>query len=88
MKPMLVDTWADPVEVRRAYGYELDSEKNSYDADCLVLAVAHEGYRNRSLKEWDSFFKTGPNAEKVIIDIKGILNNAEVTEAGYRYWRL
>ncbi len=88
MKPMLVDTWADPKEVKRAYGYDLDSEKNAYDADCIVLAVAHEGYKNRSLKEWDSFFRAGGNDEKVIIDIKGILNNAEVTEAGYAYWRL
>ncbi|MCR5831133.1 MAG: nucleotide sugar dehydrogenase [Lachnospiraceae bacterium] len=88
MKPMLVDTWADPNEVKRSYGYSLDNEKNAYDADCIVLAVAHEGYKNRSLKEWDSFFKSGNNDEKVIIDIKGILNNAEVTEAGYRYWRL
>ena len=88
MKPMLVDSWADPAEVRKGYGYELDSEKNSYDADCLVLAVAHEEYRNRTLSQWDSFFKAGPNSEKVIIDIKGILDNAEVTEAGYGYWRL
>lgn len=88
MKPMLVDTWADPKEVKKAYGYELDSEKNSYDADCIVLAVAHEGYKNRSLKEWDSFFKNVPNSEKVIIDIKGILDNEEVTKAGYGYWRL
>ena len=88
MKPLLVDTWADPAEVKRGYGYDLDSEKNSYDADCIVLAVAHEGYKNRSLKEWDSFFKPGDNNEKVIIDIKGILDNSEVTEAGYRYWRL
>ena len=88
MKPMLVDSWADPAEVRKGYGYELDSEKNSYDADCLVLAVAHEEYKNRTLSQWDSFFKAGPNSEKVIIDIKGILDNAEVTEAGYGYWRL
>ena len=88
MKPLLVDTWADPAEVKRGYGYDLDSEKNSCDADCIVLAVAHEGYKNRSLKEWDSFFKPGDNSEKVIIDIKGILDNSEVTEAGYRYWRL
>ena len=88
MKPLLVDTWADPAEVKRGYGYDLDSEKNSYDADCIVPAVAHEGYKNRSLKEWDSFFKPGDNSEKVIIDIKGILDNSEVTEAGYRYWRL
>ncbi len=88
MKPMLVDTWADPAEVKRSYGYELDNEKNAYDADCIVLAVAHEGYKNRTLAEWDSFFKSGHNSEKVIIDIKGILDNLEVSESGYRYWRL
>ncbi len=88
MKPLLVDSWADPKEVKRGYGYDLDSEENSHGADCIVLAVAHEEYKNRSLSQWDSFFKSGVNSEKVIIDIKGILDNAEVTKAGYTYWRL
>ena len=88
MKPMLVDSWADPAEVSRGYGYDLENEKNAYDADCLVLAVAHEGYKARTLKEWDAFFKTGANDSKVIIDIKGMLDNETVRKAGYRYWRL
>ncbi len=88
MKPMLVDTWADPAEVKHSYGYELDDEKNAKDADCIVLAVAHEEYKSRKLSDWDSFFKALPAKEKVIIDIKGILDNAEVTKAGYGYWRL
>ncbi len=88
MKPLLVDSWADPKEVKRGYGYDLDSEENSHGADCIVLAVAHEEYKNRPLSQWDSFFKSGVNSEKVIIDIKGILDNAEVTKAGYTYWRL
>lgn len=88
MKPVLVDAWADPAEVMRGYGYDLESEDNAYDADCIVLAVAHEEYRRRSLPEWDAFFGKSNNSEKVIIDIKGILDNSEVTKAGYRYWRL
>lgn len=88
MKPVLVDAWADPAEVMQGYGYDLESEDNAYDADCIVLAVAHEEYRRRSLPEWDAFFGKSNNSEKVIIDIKGILDNSEVTKAGYRYWRL
>ncbi|MBR1909062.1 MAG: nucleotide sugar dehydrogenase [Lachnospiraceae bacterium] len=88
MKPVLVDAWADPAEVMQGYGYDLESEDNAYDADCIVLAVAHEEYRRRSLTEWDAFFGKSNNSEKVIIDIKGILDNSEVTKAGYRYWRL
>ena len=88
MKPGLVDAWADPAEVMQGYGYDLESEDNAYDADCIVLAVAHEEYRRRSLTEWDAFFGKSNNSEKVIIDIKGILDNSEVTKAGYRYWRL
>lgn len=89
IKPLLVDSWADPKEVERGYGYSLNSEKDAYDADCLVLAVSHEEYKNRTIKGWDAFFKNGlPNEEKVIIDIKGILDNATVTGEGYTYWRL
>lgn len=88
MKPVLVDAWADPAEVMQGYGYDLESEDNAYDADCIVLAVAHEEYRRRSLPEWDAFFGKSNNSEKVIIDIKGILDNSEVIKAGYRYWRL
>ncbi|MCR5687525.1 MAG: nucleotide sugar dehydrogenase [Lachnospiraceae bacterium] len=88
MKPVLADAWADPEEVKRSYGYELSSEEDAHDADCIVLAVAHEEYRQRTLEQWDSFFKESPAGEKVIIDIKGILDNETVTKAGYRYWRL
>ena len=88
MKPILVDEWADPAEVKRGYGYELTEEKDLPAADCIVLAVAHETYKKRTLDEWDSYFGKGENREKVIIDIKGILDNAQVTKAGYGYWRL
>ena len=88
IKPVLVDAWADPGEVMKSYGYELSAERNAYDADCIVLAVAHNEYKEKTLKNWDAYFKNIPVSEKVIIDVKGMLDNAEVTKAGYAYWRL
>ncbi|MBO4903734.1 MAG: nucleotide sugar dehydrogenase [Lachnospiraceae bacterium] len=88
MKPLLVDPWADPAEVKRSYGYDLSDESDAAPADCIVLAVAHDEYRKRTLSQWDAFFGKVPDSEKVIVDIKGILDNSEVTKAGYRYWRL
>lgn len=88
IRPVLVDSWADRDEVFKTYNYSLSDEKEAYDADCIVLAVAHNEYKERSLKDWDAFFKKCPTEEKVIIDIKSILNNAEVRAAGYTYWRL
>ena len=88
IKPVLVDPWADKAEVLRTYNYKLSDESEAYDADCIVLSVAHNEYKERCLKEWDKFFKNCPMNEKVIVDIKSILNNAEVRSAGYTYWRL
>ncbi len=88
IRPVLVDPEADPKEVERTYHYPLATEKDAYDADCIVLAVAHDTYKQRTLAQWDAFFKNSPTAEKVIIDIKGILSTAEVRKAGYGYWRL
>ena len=36
----------------------------------------------------DSLFAPMPNDEKVIIDVKSILNKGQLPAAGYRYWRL
>ena len=88
IKPILVDSWADPKEVTRSYGYELKDEKDALNADCLVLAVAHKEYKERSISDWDKFLLNADNSEKVIIDVKGMLDNEEVSAAGYTYWRL
>ncbi len=86
--PVLVDPRADAEDVKRSYGYELSDIKDAYDADCIVLAVAHDEFREKSLKDWDGFFRDSDNREKVLIDIKSVLDRREVEEEGYRYWRL
>ena len=89
IRPVLTDVWADPEEVMRSYGYTLCDEAEAGDADCIVLSVAHDLYRKRTLSDWDPFFRKGmKSSEKVIIDIKGMLDISQVSKAGYGYWRL
>ena len=61
------DYWADKEEVQREYKLELKSEPNIDDYDAVVLAVAHDEYKNMKLD----------NKNQVIFDIKSILEKAD-----------
>jgi UDP-N-acetyl-D-galactosamine dehydrogenase len=58
------------------------------EADCIVLAVAHDIFRNMSLKLIDSMYGAIDNREKVLIDIKSLFDRNDVEKMGYSYWRL
>ena len=88
IRPVLVDPRADAEDVKKSYGYELSDISEACGADCIVLAVAHDEYKAMSLDQWNRFFGNCANDEKVIIDIKSILNRNEAVAGGYRYWRL
>lgn len=88
IRPVLIDPMADAGEVERTYHYPLSDREEAYDADCVVLAVAHEEFKNRTIMQWDAHFKACPVNEKVIIDIKSILDKKRLLEMGYQYWRL
>ena len=86
--PILVDPYADAKDVERSYGVKLSMEQDAYEADCLVVAVAHDEFKNKTLEQWNQYFKDMPDNEKVIIDIKSILDKNEVVNNGIMYWRL
>ena len=88
LKPVLTDQWADKEDFKRAYGYELSDIEDAHGADCLILSVAHQEYRENTLADWDRYFKEMSNSEKVIIDVKSILDREQVLSEGYLYWRL
>ena len=60
--------WADPEEVQQEYGFATFNQpeqlKNNYDA--IVLAVAHQEF-----KDWD--LKNLKSNNAVIYDVKGVL---------------
>ncbi|MCR5651466.1 MAG: nucleotide sugar dehydrogenase [Lachnospiraceae bacterium] len=89
IKPRITDPKADPEDVKETYGYELTDIDEINDADCLILGVAHDEYRKMGLSGCDRLFdRSLKNSEKVIIDIKSVLDKKEVERNGYSYWRL
>lgn len=88
IEPIIVDPEADANEAKHEYGIDLVDIKEVNDADCLVLAVAHETFKQMSWDEIDSLYGDYADNEKILIDVKSILNNKEIQEKGYSYWRL
>lgn len=88
IKPIVVDPWASERGAMHEYGVVLTKLEEVKDANCVILAVAHDEFKNLSLEEIDKLYAAGTNAEKVLIDVKSILNKKEVELFGYRYWRL
>lgn len=86
--PIVVDPIADPKKAKREYGIDLVDISEVKDVDCIVLAVAHDIFKKLTLEEIDEMFGDFNNKEKVIIDVKSILNKSKVKEKGYSYWRL
>jgi UDP-N-acetyl-D-galactosamine dehydrogenase len=86
--PLVVDPEADSAEAMHEYGVALTPIADVKDADCLVFAVAHQGFRNLSWDQIDDMFAPQPQAGKVIIDVKSILDRKELDARGYTYWRL
>jgi UDP-N-acetyl-D-galactosamine dehydrogenase len=88
IEPIVVDPEADADEAKHEYDIDLTDIKEVKNADCLVLAVAHDIFKRMSLNEVDSLYGDYKNSEKVLIDVKSIFDREEIKEKGYSYWRL
>lgn len=88
VNPNIVDPQADAEGAKCEYGIEIDRIDDVKDMDAVVIAVGHDEFLNLTQKDLDKLFKRVPNRNKVILDIKGLLNKKEYEEAGYKYWRL
>ncbi len=86
--PVVIDPWADADEVMREYGVELAETGEISDADCVIIAVAHNEFKVMPLSEIDKIFKDTENKNKVLVDVKSMVDKKAAQDAGYRYWRL
>lgn len=86
--PVVIDPWADVDEVMREYGVELAEAGEISDADCVIIAVAHNEFKGMPLSEIDKIFKDTENKNKVLVDVKSMIDKKAAQDAGYRYWRL
>lgn len=83
--PVIADPEADADEALRLYGVQFVDMNTICGMDAVVLAVAHEAFKGLQMEKMNSFYGDG---QKVLVDIKGLLNRKEYEEAGYSYWRL
>lgn len=86
--PLVVDPWASDRDAMKEYGVTLTKLDDVKDVDCIILAVAHDEFKNLKLNELKKLYATGFDDEKVLIDVKGIHSVEELKESGMRYWRL
>ena len=75
------DPIADPVETYRTYGVELCDWDSIRSADAVILAVAHDSYRNLTPTDLLPLYGEG---RPVLMDVMGALN-ATFKSADYLY---
>ena len=85
IEPVIADPVADAQEAKKLYKIEFVDINSVKDMDAVVLAVAHDDFKNLSM---DDIIKMYGYGTKVLLDIKGLLNRKTYTEAGFNYWRL
>lgn len=88
IEPFVVDPWANSEDAAKEYGVALTDFDDVSDADCIIVAVAHDEFRKISLEEIKALFKNSNDEEKVIIDVKGLYSVKDLDASGMRYWRL
>ena len=85
---MVVDPWASCEDAMREYGVTLSTMDEAKNADCVIVAVAHNEFKAMSLEEIGALYGDMPNEEKVLIDVKGLYPIKDVKQFGFAHWRL
>ena len=87
--PVVTDDWADADVAKKEYGVDLTPFDEVPKADCVIIAVGHNEYRNMSMMLLKGLFKDDlPDDEKVLIDVKSLYRMDELNASGMRFWRL
>ncbi|MGI6695194.1 MAG: nucleotide sugar dehydrogenase [Christensenellales bacterium] len=83
--PLVADPQADKGEARHEYGIEFVDMDSITGMDAVILAVAHDEFKVMDMARMNAFFNLG---QKVLLDLKGLLDRDEYEQADYLYWRL
>lgn len=87
--PLVADPLADPELTKKEFGIELISLDEVKDADCIIVAVAHNVFRSLSTYQLKAFFKQDiPADQMVLIDVMSLYRMDELNASGMRFWRL
>ena len=89
INPIVTDSWADVEVAKHEYGVDLVPFDQIPKADCVIVAVGHNEFRNMSMLQLKKLFKEDlKDDEKVLIDVKSLYRMDELKASGMRFWRL
>lgn len=86
--PIVVDPWASEHDAMVEYGVKLTKLSDVKDADCVIVAVAHDEFRAMDIAFIKGLYRSSMDEEKVLIDVKGLYNVQDLIKSGLRWWRL
>ncbi len=86
--PVVVDPWANEKDAINEYGVTLTKLEDVKDADCVIIAVAHNEFKTLSLKDIKELYRKCSDNEKVLLDVKGLYKIADLNASRMKYWRL
>ena len=88
IEPVVVDPWASEQDAMHEYGVNLTKIEDVDNADCMIVAVAHNEFKMLTLDKIKRYFKAGADNEKVLIDVKGLYKIEDLNASGMLWWRL
>ncbi len=88
IEPIIVDPWASELDAFNEYGVNLTRIEDVKDANCVIVAVAHNEFKTITLNGIKRLYRICDDSEKVIIDVKGIYKVEELKKSGMKWWRL
>lgn len=88
IKPVVCDPNAEFEATLEEYGIELTKLNEVKNMNCIIIAVAHDVFKNISLDSLKKLYCCCEDNEKILLDIKGIYSLEELEKSGLKYWRL
>ena len=82
---VVADSWADPLEVERAYGISLGEISADQQVDSLIVAVGHDEFRDLAPEALRSFCK---GSRPILADVKSLYERAALIDLGFSVFRL
>lgn len=88
VQPVVIDPWANERDAMNEYGVELKQMDEANNADCVIVAVAHNEFKALNLDDIKKMYRECPDNEKVLLDVKGLYKVIDLETSGMKYWRL
>lgn len=84
IKVYVKDSYVSKEQIEKEYKMKIEENTNNEKVDVLLVAVAHDEYKNLTYQQIDEML----NENKILFDIKNIFDREKLKSMGIDYWRL